>query len=81
MIKLKVIKTENDKFKRGFPLIMKEAVINSDTLKQEGELFKLLDYNNNFIGTAYYGLQNKGIGWILSKLLIILFSKIKLTKH
>lgn len=67
MIKLKVIKTENDKFKRGFPLIMKEAVINSEALKQEGELFKLLDHNNNFIGTAYYGLQNKGIGWILSR--------------
>lgn len=67
MIKLKVIKKENDKFKRGFPLIMKEAVINSEALKQEGELFKLLDHNNNFIGTAYYGLQNKGIGWILSR--------------
>ncbi len=67
MMELKLVKKEVDKFKRGFPLIMKDSVINSDVLKQEGTLFKLLDNTNNFLATAYYGLQNKGIGWILSR--------------
>src|SRR5699024_12172046 len=36
-------------------------------LIEEGTLFKVLDSNNNYVATAYYGLQNKGIGWVLSR--------------
>lgn len=67
MMQLTLIKKEVNKFKKGFPLIMKDSVINSEHLKKEGTLFKLLDNEKNFLATAYYGLQNKGIGWILSR--------------
>ena len=25
-----------------------------------------MDHHNRFIGTGYYGIQNKGIGWVLT---------------
>ena len=46
---------------------MKDSLIDSKQLTKEGTLFKLLDTSNNYIATAYYGLQNKGIGWVLSR--------------
>lgn len=67
MMELKLIQKEVNRLKKGYPLIMKESVINSGRLKQEGTLFKLLDNDNNFLATAYYGQQNKGIGWVLSR--------------
>lgn len=52
--------------KRGYSLVHKDAVSNKDLLEEEGELFEIVDQHNKLLGTAYYGLQNKGIGWILS---------------
>ena len=54
------------KYKDGYPLILKETLESTDRLSQEGLVLKLLDNKNKFIAKAYYGLQNKGIGWILS---------------
>lgn len=52
--------------KRGYSLIHKDAVVNRHYLETEGELFEVVDQFNRFLGKAYYGVQNKGIGWILS---------------
>ena len=53
-------------YKDGYPLLSKEAIVNLDELKDEGLILKLLDSKKKFIAKAYYGIQNKGYGWILS---------------
>ena len=61
----------NDKFKadylKGYPLISKEALESTDALKEEGTLVKLVDKQGHFLGKGYYGKQNKGFGWILTR--------------
>ncbi|MEG0260349.1 MAG: class I SAM-dependent rRNA methyltransferase [Lysinibacillus sp.] len=52
--------------KKGYPLINKEAINMSKLPNEEGSLLRLLDAHNRYLATAYYGLQNKGVGWILS---------------
>ncbi|MCK0469914.1 class I SAM-dependent rRNA methyltransferase [Halalkalibacter sp. APA_J-10(15)] len=53
------------KYKAGYPLITDEA-IHANLLKEEGVVFRLVDDLNDFIARAYYGKQNKGIGWVLT---------------
>src|SRR5699024_11239717 len=53
--------------RKGYPLITKDSIKKRNKLIEEGTLFKVLDSNNNYVATAYYGLQNKGIGWVLSR--------------
>ncbi|WP_078594828.1 class I SAM-dependent rRNA methyltransferase [Evansella clarkii] len=55
------------KYRQGYPLIFKEAIINLDDLKEEGSLVTLTDESGSYLGTGYYGLQNKGFGWVLSR--------------
>lgn len=68
---LKINGKHLDKYKQNYPLLFKEAVLGFHQLEaegiEEGTLLKLVDTGNQFIATAYYGIQNKGIGWILSK--------------
>jgi 23S rRNA (cytosine1962-C5)-methyltransferase len=62
-----VVKKEfTNKYKNGYPLILKEAVENTKDLKKEGQIIKLVDKKNGFLGRGYYGNQNKGCGWVLS---------------
>ncbi|WP_138417527.1 class I SAM-dependent rRNA methyltransferase [Aquibacillus sediminis] len=56
-----------NKFKSGYPLIFKEAIVNVGVLKQEGTIVTLVDENENFLGRGYYGRQNKGYGWVLTR--------------
>lgn len=67
MIELKLTNKALLKVRQGYPLILKDSLLDNKKLTKEGSLFKLLDSNNNYIATAYYGLQNKGIGWVLSR--------------
>ncbi|MEH7451333.1 class I SAM-dependent rRNA methyltransferase [Gottfriedia acidiceleris] len=53
-------------YKNGYPLISKESIVNSKDFINEGTIINLVDERNGFIGTGYYGKQNKGLGWILS---------------
>jgi 23S rRNA (cytosine1962-C5)-methyltransferase len=54
------------KFKEGYPLLSKEVINNwNDTIK-EGTIVNLLDSRKNFVAKGYYGIQNKGLGWVLS---------------
>jgi 23S rRNA (cytosine1962-C5)-methyltransferase len=65
-VSLKVKSRFVNKYKKGYPLITKDAVINPNILDEEGITLKLVDEQNNFIAKGYYGKQNKGLGWVLS---------------
>ncbi|WML42868.1 class I SAM-dependent rRNA methyltransferase [Neobacillus sp. PS3-40] len=65
-ISLKVKSTFVNKFKSGYPLITKEAIIKLNDL-EEGAIVKLVDDQNRFIAKGYYGKQNKGYGWVLTR--------------
>ncbi|MER2088226.1 MAG: class I SAM-dependent rRNA methyltransferase [Sporosarcina sp.] len=54
-------------FKKGYPLILKDAIINSSVLTKEGTIVRLVDKDRRFVAKGYYGLQNKGLGWVLTK--------------
>ncbi|MGL5675044.1 MAG: class I SAM-dependent rRNA methyltransferase [Cellulosilyticaceae bacterium] len=51
---------------KGNPLIAKEAIMNSNQLKEDVVLVNLYDEKNKFLAKGYYGKQNKGYGWVLS---------------
>ncbi|ANU09126.1 50S rRNA methyltransferase [Planococcus antarcticus DSM 14505] len=61
----------NDKVKaeyaKGYPLIAKEALENPGILQTEGSILKLVDKQGRFLAKGYYGLQNKGYGWVLTR--------------
>jgi 23S rRNA (cytosine1962-C5)-methyltransferase len=63
---LKVKNKYAKQYKNGYPLIMKQSLINGSDLKEEGTLVKLVDEQNQFLGKGYFGNQNKGYGWIVS---------------
>lgn len=65
-VQLKVKSKFEQKYRRGYPLIAKDAIENSNALNQEGVIIQLVDEQNRFIGRGYYGQQNKGLGWILT---------------
>lgn len=53
--------------KKGYPLILKEAVLNPEVLTKEGSIVRLIDRERRFVAKGYYGAQNKGIGWVLTR--------------
>ncbi|MFC7060957.1 class I SAM-dependent rRNA methyltransferase [Halobacillus seohaensis] len=55
-----------NKYSKGYPLIQKSSLVNPEKLKEEGAILKLLDERGGFIGKGYHGLQNKGLGWLLT---------------
>lgn len=61
-VKSKFINT----YKKGYPLILKDAILNIKSLKEEGTIINLQDENNQFLAKGYYGNQNKGYGWVLT---------------
>ncbi|QXM06582.1 class I SAM-dependent rRNA methyltransferase [Crassaminicella indica] len=65
-IRLKIKNRFLKRYNKGYPLILKEAVQNIDNLKEEGQIIQLVDDKNRFIAKGYYGLQNKGCGWVLT---------------
>lgn len=54
-------------FKKGYPLILKDAVMNPEVLHEEGTIIRLVDKYRKFVAKGYYGNQNKGIGWVLTR--------------
>jgi 23S rRNA (cytosine1962-C5)-methyltransferase len=53
-------------YKDGYPLISKESVVDWSKVTQEGTIVNLVDAKEKFIAKGYYGIQNKGYGWVLS---------------
>ncbi|KPL59978.1 class I SAM-dependent rRNA methyltransferase [Rossellomorea vietnamensis] len=69
MTKEKIVKASPkyiQQFLKGFPLLNKENVSTSMENVQDGDILKLVDTHDRFIAKGYFGLQNKGIGWLLS---------------
>ena len=66
-IKLTIKSNFTDKYKAGYPLILPEYIEDLKKVDEDGSILNLYDYKNNFIARAYYGKQNKGFGWILTK--------------
>lgn len=53
-------------YKDGYPLISKESVVDWEKVEEEGTIVKLIDAKGKFIVKGYYGIQNKGYGWVLT---------------
>ena len=66
-VTLKVKSKFVNKYKSGYPLVSKEAIINLNDVTEEGTIISLVDEQNKFIAKGYFGKQNKGYGWILSR--------------
>ena len=54
-------------FQRGLPLIAKEALEEAEGLTAEGAILHLTDKAGRFLAKGYYGKQNKGYGWVLTR--------------
>lgn len=71
MTEIKLYNRHLEKFTEGYPLLFKEALMGNHMFDSpdflEGTLLKLTDERGKYVATAYYGVQNKGIGWVLSK--------------
>ncbi|AMM99116.1 class I SAM-dependent rRNA methyltransferase [Bacillus pumilus] len=65
MKKISLKQTFAEQVKKGYPLISKDAVSHVSSVK-EGELIEWVDERGAFLGKGYYGVQNKGIGWVLT---------------
>ena len=65
-IKIHIKSDYAQKYKDGYPLISLESIVDIPKLQDEGQLVNLYDSRGQFIAKAYYGIQNKGCGWILS---------------
>ena len=55
------------KIKKGYPLIEKEALAGSAGHMKEGDLVDIVSESGEFLARGYYGLQNKGVGWTLTR--------------
>ncbi|MED3886012.1 class I SAM-dependent rRNA methyltransferase [Priestia aryabhattai] len=55
------------KVNKGYPLIEKDALVDGHKLQEEGVIINLVTPKNQFLAKGYYGKQNKGYGWILTK--------------
>ncbi|OAQ55519.1 class I SAM-dependent rRNA methyltransferase [Enterococcus thailandicus] len=64
-MKIKVKKRASTQFRKGYPLIQKEDLV--DTQVETTEWIDLVDQQNQFVAKGYLGKQNKGIGWVLSR--------------
>ncbi|WP_144493174.1 class I SAM-dependent rRNA methyltransferase [Bacillus pumilus] len=65
MKKISLKQTFAEQVKKGYPLISKDAESHVSSVK-EGELIEWVDERGVFLGKGYYGVQNKGIGWVLT---------------
>lgn len=63
---IKITLAQSNKYQSGYPLLMKDALVNPQVLTEPGQLLNVIDEQGTYIGKAYYGLQNKGVGWIVT---------------
>ncbi len=66
-VKLKVRNKYTAMYRKGYPVLVRDSVDNPEQLKQEGQIVRLYDDKDRFIAVGYYGIQNKGLGWILDR--------------
>ncbi|KAF0825486.1 50S rRNA methyltransferase [Cytobacillus firmus] len=66
-IKLIAASKYKNSFRDGYPLVTEESVQRIPKGIEEGAVIELTDESGRFIGKGYYGKQNKGRGWLLSR--------------
>lgn len=66
-IKLIAASKYMNSFREGYPLVTEESVQRIPNGIEEGAVIELTEESGRFIGKGYYGKQNKGRGWILSR--------------
>ena len=63
-----VVKQEFVKdYEEGYPLISKESILSWEKVLEEGAVLNLFSSKKKFIAKGYYGIQNKGFGWVLTQ--------------
>lgn len=71
MLELKIHDKHLEKYQQQYPLLFKDAFLGNhvfdDPSLTEGTLIRLTDTKGKYVATGYYGIQNKGVGWVLSK--------------
>lgn len=67
IIEIQLNEKSEELVKKGHPLIPRNGVLNPQALQEEGSLIRLIDRKGIFYGKGYYGEQNKGIGWVLTR--------------
>lgn len=55
-----------EKIKKGYSLLTEDALISKKGNVHEGDIIHIVDEREHFVAKAYYGVQNKGIGWVLT---------------
>lgn len=60
---LKVKKSAEKKFRKGYPLIQEEDLFDFPKTRQWVEF---CDHTGVYLATGYLGSQNKGVGWLIS---------------
>jgi 23S rRNA (cytosine1962-C5)-methyltransferase len=55
------------KYLNGYPILTQDAIVRIADNFVEGDIVDVYATKNRFIGKAYLGRQNKGLGWIFSK--------------
>ena len=66
IVDLKIKREYLNRYKKGYPLIEKDAFLNFEQQIKEATIVNLVDTNDNFVAKGYIGRQNKGFGWVLS---------------
>ena len=64
-----------EKYREGYPLILREAIVDWSKVEKEGSILNLFDSKKRFIAKGYYGIQNKGFGWIMTNIKAIKIEK------
>ena len=64
-IALQIQQPFSDQLKKASHLFQRMRLMH-DVYLLSKEHLRLMDHHNRFIGTGYYGIQNKGIGWVLT---------------
>ncbi len=65
-IEIKIKQGYENEYRNGYPLLTQESIEDRSLLRDEGVILNLYCFKNKFIAKAYYGLQNKGYGWLIS---------------
>lgn len=66
-VRLKVKSKFVKQIQAGYPLVTEDTFLQIPTEVKEGAIIELIDEKNRFLAKGYYGKQNKGRGWILSR--------------
>lgn len=56
-----------DHIRSGNPILEKRMFVSTKFLQKEGDVLKIVNQKDRFLARGYYGIQNKGCGWVLTK--------------